>query len=277
MDALEQFAVTGRVTARAVRSALVPPLAVVALAAFVVPAFAAFALANFSHPLVSPVMLRVALALGGEHALHYPGALVLLPVELAKLGRMTNWLSVTLALGWAGTITAYGPRGLSATAALFATLRRLPRLLVAGVPLVLLHGAAAGMSAQAVADLPRRFVSAAAHLVAAFGLEAAVIAAAMLVLPLAVRSDLGLVRLPGAIRRAFRWAGVAAPAFGAALAAAAVAGRLACGRAAQVMAATRPDGLLPIVSVAALITAIGLVVFAAASVVLAAALDEGWE
>jgi hypothetical protein len=276
MEALEQVALTGQVTVRAVLSLFVRPLAIVVLAGFAVPALVAVAVANFAHPLVSPVMVRVVEAFGGERALHYPGNLVLLPVVLAKLGRISNWLTLTLLLGWAGTVTAYGPRGVGAGAALAGTLQRLPRLLVAGVPLAFAYGVAAGMGTQAVADLPRRFISALGHLVAGFALETFVLAAAMLVLPLVLRTDLPLRAIPGALKRAFHWGGVAAPLFGFATAGLAVVGRVACARAAALMVATRPDGVLAVVLFAALVTSAGCVVFAAVSEVLATALDEGW-
>ena len=276
MEALEQIALTGQVTARAVQSAFVRPLVVVVALAFVVPAMIAVALANFSHPLVSPFMVRVVEALGGEGALHYPVNLVLLPALLARLGAMTSWLTLTLLLGWAGTVTAYGPRGVSAGSALLATVQRLPRMLLAGAPLALLHGAAASMSAQAVADLPRRFISALAHLVAAFALESLVLAAVVLVLPVVVRTDLNLRSAPAALRRAFHWSAVAAPGFGIAMAGVAMIGRAVCTRAAQFLAATRPDGMLAVVLASALLTALGAVILAVVSEVLATALDEGW-
>ena len=277
MEALEQLALTGQVTWRAVRSVFVRPLAWPALVAFAGPALAAIALVNFAHPLLSPLMLPVARALGGDAALHYPGILTLLPSLLERLGRLTNGFALTLLLGWAATVTAYCPHGVSAAAALLTTLQRSLRLLFLGAPFIMLHTVATLMSAAAVADLPVRLISAVAHLMAAFALEAAVLGFGMLVLPVLVREDLRWSGLGEAFRRAIHWSTVAALGFGIGFAAIALVGRVVFHRAFHWVLTRHPDAALFVVLAAALVTAIGIVVFAAASVALAAALDEGWE
>ena len=277
MEALEQLALTGQVTWRAVRSVFALPLAWPALVAFAGPALAAIALVNFAHPLLSPVMLPVARALGGDVALHYPGILMLLPSLLERLGRLTNGIALTLLLGWAATVTAYCPQGGSTAAALLTTLQRPLRLLFLGAPFIILHTVAALMSAAAVADLPVRLISAVAHLMAAFALEAAVLGSGMLVLPVLVRADLLWSGLGEAFRRAIHWSTVAALGLGMGFAAIAVVGRVVFHRAFHWVLTRHPDAALFVVLAAALVTAIGIVVFAAASTVLAAALDEGWE
>ncbi len=277
MEALEQLALTSQVSFRAVWSALARPLVWVVLAGFVVPAAMAVALVNFAHPALSPLMVPVVKALGGEAALHYPGLLARLPALLERLGWLTNVLTVTLLLGWAGTVTAYGSRGISATSAFFTTLQRFVRLVLLGGPVVLLHTIAAQLSAAALADLPHRLISALAHLMAAFALEAAVLGWGMIWLPVLVRGDLPLSRVWEAFQRALHWSTVAALGFGLAMAGFALASRIVLLRAHQLLTTRQPDGALFVVFAAAAVTAIGIVVFAAASGVLAAALDEGWE
>ena len=277
MEALEQLALTGQVSFRAVLSAFARPLSWVVLAGFVVPAAMAVALVNFAHPALSPLMLPVVKALGGEAALHYPGVLAMLPVLLERFGRLTNVFTLTLLLGWAGTVTASGSRGISAAPALGTTLQRSLRLLLLGGPIVLLHTMAARMSAAALADLGHQLISAVAHLMAAFALEAAVLGLGMLVLPVFVRDDLPLRLVWEACQRALHWSTVAAMGFGFAMAGFALASRIVLLRAHQFVITRYPDGALFVVFAAAAVTAIGIAVFAAASVVLAAALDEGWE
>src|SRR2546427_479683 len=132
MDALEQLTLTGHIVARASRTVFVRPLVVVGLAVFAVPALAAITIVNFAHPLLSPIMLRAVSALGSPWALHYPGSLVELSTMLGHLGRVTEWLSFPLVLGWTATLTAYGRRGNSAVAALFTAVERLPRMMIVG-------------------------------------------------------------------------------------------------------------------------------------------------
>ena len=277
MEALEQLTLTGHVVARAARAAFARPLVVVGFVAFAVPALAAVAVASFAHPLLSPVMLRVVSALGTEWAVHYPGSLVELSAMLGQLGRATEWVSLPLVLGWAGTLAAYGQRGTTAGAALFTTLKRLPHLMLVGTPLVLVWGAAASASMTALGDMHRGPVSAAAHFLAAGAVEVAVLAAGACVLPVLVRSDLGLRALPAAVRRVWRWGGAALPGFAAAMVATAWVGRIAMVKLSWRLAVTRPDALLCVALATALVSALGLIVFATASVLMAAALDEGWQ
>jgi hypothetical protein len=277
MDALEQLILTGQIAVRTSRAAFVRPLVAVGLTAFSVPALAAVALVNFAHPLLSPIMVRVVTVLGSEWALHYPGSLVELSAMLGHLGRATEWLSLPLVLGWAGTLTAYGRRGDSAASALFTTLKRLPRTMVVGTPLVLVWGRVAGASMEALERMHRSLVSGASHFLGAAALEAAVLAVGASLLPVLVRSDLGLRAVPAAVRRVWRWGGIALPCFGAAMAVTACAGRIAGVALGSRLAMSRPDALLPVAVAAALVMALGLVVFAAASVLMATALDEGWQ
>ncbi len=277
MDGLEQLTVTGHVVARASRAALKRPLVVVSLTTFAVPALAAVAVANFAHPLLSPIMLTVVSALGTPWAVHYPGSLVELSAMLGRLGRVTEWVSFPLVLGWAGTLTAYGRTSRSAGAALFTALRRMPRMMLFGTPLVWAWGMAAGASMAALEELHRAPVSAAARFVASGAFEATVLAAGACLLPALVRPDVGVRALPQTVRRAWRWGGLALPLFAAAMVAAAWASRITCVKLSERLAVSRPDALLFVALAAALVTALGLVVYAAASVLVASALDEGWQ
>jgi hypothetical protein len=207
---------------------------------------------------------------------HYPGTLIELPAMLGQLGRVTEWLTMTLVLGWAGTSAMHARRGVSVVAALLPTLQRLPRLLLVGAPLTLVWGAVARASVEALMDLHRKPISAAAHFAAAGGLEATVLAAGASLLPVILRGDLPLRDIPAAVRRAWRWGGVALPGFAIAMVAAAWVGRIVCVREASRLAVSHPDVLLFVALAAAMMTALGLVVFGVASVLLAPALDEGW-
>lgn len=277
MDALEQVTLTGHVVARASGAAFTRPLVVVCLAAFAVPALAAVTVVYFAHPLLSPIMLRVVSALGTEWAVHYPGSLIELSPMLGRLGRATEWVSLPLVLGWAGLLTAYGRRSNSAGAALYTALQRLPRLMLVGTPLVLVWGAAARASVDALGELHRVPISAAAHFLAAGAVETVVLTTGACLLPVLVRSDLDLRAIPAAMRRAWQWGSVALPGFAAAMVATACVGRIAYVRLSWRLAVSQPDALLFVALAAALVTALGLVVFAAASVFMASALDEGWQ
>ena len=61
------------------------------------------------------------------------------------------------------------------------------------------------------------------------------------------------------------------------MAAGALASRIVFLRAGQILVTRYPDAVLAVVLCAQLVTALGIAVFASASVVLATALDEGWE
>ena len=277
MDPLEQLTLTSHIVARATWAAFMRPLVVVTLVAFAVPALAAVAVVYFAHPLVSPFMMPLVSALGTAWAVHYPGSLVELSPILGHLGHATQWLLLPIALGWAGTLTAYARSGSSSLAALFTVLRRLPRLVLIGAPLVLLWSMAAAASTRALEDVRHAMVSATVHFLAAGALEVVVLTAGAGLLPLVVRGDLPFDAFPTALRRAWRWGSVALPGFAAAMVATAWAGRIASVKLTARLAVTHPDGLLVLALVAALVTALGLVVFAVASVFMAAALDEGWQ
>ena len=275
MDALEQIVMAGQASGRMSREALAPPLAFVSLAAFALPALAAVGLAGFAHPLLSPVLVPLLRELGGEEALHYPAALIGLPDLLGQLGAWTNWLTLTLALGTSAVLATHA-RVMRALPALVTTLQRLPRLLIAGVPLVMLRGMAMSTSADAIADLPRRPLGSSAHLAGAIGLEALVLAAGACLLPVLARGGLSLGDVQAGVRRSLRHGGVALMGFGAAMAAAALASRLAFAAWARAAAASQPDAMLLVVLAAAWMTAFGIVIYAGASVLMATALDEEW-
>ena len=277
MDALEQITLTGQLSVRSVRAAFGRPLFVVGLVAFAAPALVALALANFAHPFVSPVMVPVVRGLGGEPALHFPGTLVRLSAMLATLGRVMEWWALPLLVVWAATLTLNAGQGMSVGGALVATLRRAPRWLALGLPLAFVHGTAATMSAAGVAHLATTPVAALLRIVAAGVLEAAVIAFGAGLLAAVVRDDLRLVDFGRALGRTWRWGAVGLPSFGIGMAAMALAGRLAYARATEDLVSRAPDALLFVTWAATLCTAIGIIVFAVASVMLIAALDEGWE
>src|SRR5262249_34363699 len=155
--------VATHVTLRATRDALVRPLLFVTLAEFVTVAIVTLALVDFAHPLLSPVMLHVVAHVGTPWARHYPGNLVELARMLGRLMGLTQWLVMPLLLGWVGTLVMYGQHGMSLGSALFTSLRRLPRLLAFGVPIVVAWGAAVATSQHALEMFHRAAISGAAH------------------------------------------------------------------------------------------------------------------
>jgi len=114
--------------------------------------------ANFARPALSFVMAPVLEAVAGEHALHYPQALLALPDVVLRVGAAIELVWLPLVTAWSVMLFAAAYRGEDPhlLGALRTTLARAPRILVVGAPLVALRTFAATITKAGIAEIAHR-------------------------------------------------------------------------------------------------------------------------
>jgi hypothetical protein len=211
VNALEQVAVAGEALARTIRLVrhpatwgwwLVPMLAGLATIAMFV---------GFAFPLWSRVTVVVLHRLGGERILHYPEALLALPVWMPRL---TNLVSIAFGtLAAAATAAACGRllTGHEATVrgVAWAALRRAPWLWIATLPAFAVGSLAATGVRSGFALLGTSHIKGVIMIGGAWGVQVLVAAAFLLVVPLVVMGPATPWRAWSRLPECWKHAGVA--------------------------------------------------------------------
>jgi hypothetical protein len=188
VNPLEQVTIAGEALARTIRLARHPATWV----AWLVPMFAGFAaiamFVGFAFPLWSRVTVVILHHLGGQRILHYPEALLALPVWMPRL---TNLVAIGFGtLAAATTASACGRlltgheatvRGVASVA-----LRRAPWLWIATLPGFAVGALAAGAVSSGFTAFATSHAKGAIMILGAWGVEVFVAAAFLLVVPLVV-------------------------------------------------------------------------------------------
>jgi hypothetical protein len=158
VDTYEQVALSGQALGRAAAGGARLPLATPWLCDLALRVTVVLLFANFARPALSFVMAPALEMVAGEHALHYPQALLALPGVVLQVGAAIELVWLPLVTAWSVMLFAAAYRGedphLLGRAP--ATLARAPRILLVGAPLVALRTFAATLTKAGIAEIAHR-------------------------------------------------------------------------------------------------------------------------